>query len=243
MKLLIYIRSLISAVLFILLTVILAALGITSNIIFNRRKFDNWIMTSWGKSACFLFNVKVQISGLENLKKARGAIILFNHSSFMDVLAMCGYLNNIRFGAKIELFKIPFFGACMRRFGVLPIARNNREEVFKVYEEAKVRFAKGEKFGLSPEGGRFHGNELFNFKTGPFVFAITSGVPVIPLVIKGAYEVWPKGSMLANSDRWSRKVELHLLEPIETIDFTVETRSKLQDQVYQLMNNIYTQKP
>lgn len=239
MKKIYLLRSFVGLILFGLLTAVLAALGITLNIIFNRRRFDNWIMSTWGKGSCWLFNVKVKAYGIENIKKARGAVFLFNHSSFMDVLAMCAAVDNIRFGGKIELFKIPIFGYCMRRFGILPIARDNREEVFKVYEEAKVRFARGERFGLSPEGGRFHSDQLLPFKAGPFIFAINSQVPLIPLVIKGAYEVWPKGKLLANSDRWSRTIEVHVLEPVPTTGITVDERGVLQNKIYKQMNDIY----
>ena len=128
----------------------------------------------------------------------------------------------------------------MRRFGTLPIARGNREEVFRVYEEAKVRFGRGERFCLSPEGGRFRSDQLLPFKAGPFVFAINAQVPLIPVVIKGAYEVWPKGKILANSDRWKRTIELHVLPPVSTTGFTTETRGSLQEKIYKMMNDVYT---
>ena len=240
MKLVIYIRALIAAALFAIGTTVLSASGVISNIIFNRRKFDNAIVEAWGKLAFFLFNVELKVYGQENMPQKQGAVVLFNHSSFMDIFTICKGLYNIRFGAKIELFKIPVLGACMRRFGTLPIARGNREEVFRVYEEAKVRFARGERFCLSPEGGRFHAEQLLPFKAGPFVFAINSQVPLIPVVIKGAYDVWPKGKILANSDRWKRTIEIHILPMVPTVGFTTETRGPLQEKIYKMMNDVYT---
>lgn len=242
MKLIILIRAVIAICLFAIITGVLAALGIISNIIFNRRRYDNWIIETWGRLSFAVFNVDLKVFGKENLAQKQGAVLLFNHSSFMDVLTMCYGLYNIRFGAKIELFKIPVFGACMRRFGTLPIARGNREEVFKVYEEAKVRFARGERFCLSPEGGRFHSDQLLPFKAGPFVFAINSQVPLIPVVIKGAYDVWPKGKILANSDRWKRTIEIHVLPPVPTTGYTTDSRGPLQEKIYKMMNDVYTSK-
>lgn len=240
MKIVLFLRAVIAVCLFIITTGFLSALGVTMNILFNRRRLDNWIMATWGSVSCKIFNVELKVFGLENLKRGQGAVLLFNHSSFMDILAICGTLYNVRFGAKIELFKIPVFGACMRRFGTLPISRGNREEVFKVYEEAKVRFARGERFALSPEGGRFHADQLLPFKAGPFVFGINSQVPLIPVVIKGAYDVWPKGKILANSDRWKRTIEVHVLEPVATTGHTTSERNVFQDKVYKAMNAVYT---
>lgn len=242
MKLIIFFRAVVAIVLFVILTAALATIGIVSNFLFNRRRFDNWVMKSWGRYAFKFFNIELKIFGSENLKNKQGAVILFNHSSFIDVLTLCYGLYNVRFGAKIELFKVPLLGLCMRRFGVLPIARDNREEVFRIYDEAKARFALGERFCLSPEGGRYHGKELLPFKAGPFIFAINSQVPLIPVVIKGAYDVWPKGQILANSTKWKSIVELHILPPVLTNGFEVLQRSQLQEITYKLMNDVYTSK-
>lgn len=242
MKLIILIRAAIAVFLFAVITGVLAALGIVSNIIFNRRRYDNWVIQTWGRLSFAVIGVKLKVFGIENLTPRQGTVILFNHSSFMDILAMSAGIHNIRFGAKIELFKIPLFGTCMRRFGTLPIARGNREEVFKVYEEAKVRFARGERFCLSPEGGRFHSDQLLPFKAGPFVFAINSQVPLTPVVIKGAYEVWPKGKILANSDKWSRTIEIHVLPQVPTTGITTDNRGPLQEKIYKMMNAVYTAK-
>ena len=233
------ITSLLSLIVFTFWTFFMAGVGVLQNLIFNRRKFDNWIITTWGRVACGLFNVDVQVVGLEKLVPKQGAILLFNHSSFIDILAMHGFINNIRFGAKIELFKIPIFAQAMKRFGTLPIARNNREEVFKVYEEARIRFARGEKFALSPEGGRFHGEQLSRFKSGPFVFAINAQVPLIPVVIKGAYACWPKESILPNADRVRRTIRIEILDPVMTAGIDVKNRSQLQDLCYDKMNSVY----
>ncbi len=244
MKLFIWIRSFIATVLFLMWTGFIAFTGIVLNFIFSKRGIDNKVVVLWGKISCWLFNVKVKVYGIDNLLSVHsGAILLFNHSSFMDVLAMAGYLNNIRFGAKIELFKIPLFGLCMKRFGTLPIARHNKEEVFRVYQEAQVRFRRAEKFALSPEGGRHVGRELSSFKAGPFVFAMNAHVPLIPVVIKGAYNCWPKGSLLGNPYQWSSLIEVHILPACTTEHLNANDKShrlELQNQIYHQMNTVFT---
>lgn len=242
MKFLILLRSFVAAIFFVVLTVFWAGVGIALNITFNSRKIDNWIITTWGKQSCFIFGVRVNVRGLEKVATERGAIVLFNHSSFIDVIAMAGYLSGVRFGAKIELFSIPIFAQAMKRFGTLPIARNNRDEVFKVYNEAKPRFARGEKFALSPEGGRFFGEQLSKFKSGPFVFAINAQVPIIPIVIHNAYAAWPKNAILPNTKAWTTTVDIQILDSVETTSHTVENRDVLMGQVYALMNSHWQNK-
>lgn len=239
MKLIIFLRSILATLLFPFTVLTLGPLGIVGHYLFQSRRFDNWIVSSWGRICCWLSGVRVVVEGRENIPVA-GCLFLFNHTSFFDVFAMVGFIDGLRFGAKAELFKIPLFSQTMRAMGTLPIARNNREEVYKIYEEAKIRFANREKFALSPEGGRFYtGGALSPFKAGPFLFAMSAGAPLVPVVIIGAYEALPKGSFLFNKDHWKHTITLKVLEPIKTEGYTSENRRELQHLVYERMNKIW----
>lgn len=238
MKLIARIRSIIVLILFPLSVLILGATVIIGHYLFDSRKFENSVLTFWGRLTCWMSGVKVIVQGQENIPE-QGCLYLFSHSSFFDIFALAGYIPGLRFGAKAELFKIPVFAQAMRVMNNLPIARNNRDMVYKIYEEAKARFANGEQFALSPEGGRFYSKTLSPFKAGPFMFAISAEAPVVPVVVLGAYKALPKGSFLFNKDKLSHTIYLKILKPIETKGFTQETRKELQALVYSQMNPIW----
>ncbi len=239
MKFLIWIRALMAALIFPFTVLILGPIIIISNLIFGNTKLDDKIVMLWANTICFLSGVKVLVVGRENIP-AGGCLFLFNHASFFDIFAMAAKLEGVRFGAKAELFKIPVFGRVMRMIRTLPIARNNREEVIKIYEEAKIRFAHGEQFALSPEGGRFYDPEhLFPFKAGPFLFAMSAEVPLVPVVVIGAYEALPKGSFLFNNFKWSHTITLKILEPVQTVGYSPDQRKDLQKVVYERMDKLW----
>jgi 1-acyl-sn-glycerol-3-phosphate acyltransferase len=238
MKILAFARSILVTLLFPLTIIVMGPVAIVGHLIFNSKKIDDDTIMAWASFCCWMSGVSVEIVGAENIPN-KPCLFLFNHSSFFDVFALAGYIRGIRFGAKAELFKIPVFGQAIKILGTLPIARANRQEVYKIYEEAKSRFEHGEMFALSPEGGRFHGIELAPFKAGPFVFAMSAQVPIVPIVIIGAYEALPKKQILFNKDSWTTKIQLHVLKPIETKDFNSETRSDLQKIVYERMNEVW----
>lgn len=233
LDLLSYPRSVVAALLFAIWTGICSVSMLVFGVL-NNRKIEDAIVVAWTKGTCILFGVKVVIEGRENMP-ARGCIYLFNHTSFFDIFAMNGYLNSFRFGAKIELFKIPVFGAGMRRAGILPIARESREEVFRVYKAAEQRIRNGERFALAPEGTRQNSEKLGKFKAGPFVFAINAHAPLVPIVVKGASKVWPKGAIFPNMGKWNRTIKLIILPQVETEGMTVEQRPILQEKVYSMM--------
>jgi 1-acyl-sn-glycerol-3-phosphate acyltransferase len=228
MKLLLWIRSLVSTLLlFPVVTFVLCLLVFFSVFVLRSDRVANQVIRAWGRSACFLYGVRVHVSGAENLPPG-GAIVLFNHVSFFDIFSIYSKFPEMRFGAKIELFSIPVLGAAMKALGTLPIERSNRQAAIRTLEEAQERARRGEKFLLSPEGGRNTEEKLLPFKAGPFVFAIQAGIPLVPIVIRGALDVWPKGVAIPATSKWNYDISLTVLKPISTEGRTVAQRSELQ---------------
>jgi 1-acyl-sn-glycerol-3-phosphate acyltransferase len=175
---------------------------------------------------------------------AGGGILVFNHQSLFDIpVVISTTFKHIRFGAKIELFKVPFFGAAMRAAGTLPIARQNRNEVMRVYKEAEARFMRNTIFVLAPEGTRQKEPVLGRFKKGPFFFALSGGVPLIPVVIRGAHSVLPKQSLMVNVGRWTRKIHVEYLDPVITQGLGTAGVSELMNQVRDAMSDVYDRMP
>lgn len=224
-------RSLLAALIYpfliIIITVLIVALGVTP----RWRRAQDKVVGAWARTSLWLFGVKVKGYYLDRIP-SNGYLALFNHTSNFDILAVQTLIPRIRFGAKVELFKIPFFVLAMRASGALAIARSNREEVLKVYEGAKIRMAKGgECFILAPEGTRQPTDKLGPFKSGPFLLAIASQCPVVPIAIKGATFIQPKGKKLPNTQRWQATIEVLVGEPIPTQGLTEESKQDLQNQV------------
>ena len=243
MKLICVVRSLIATLAFAVVTFVLSASAILFSFLTTSNRIPRLHIKWWGLSACWLFGVKVIVHNKERWKRDSGAVVLFNHTSFFDIFAMVGFLPDMRFGAKIELFKIPIFGAAMKRVGILPIDRERREKVFAIYQQAVERLTAGEKIALAPEGTRTSSPyQLSNFKSGPFVFALQSRVDLIPIVIKGAYEVLPKDQLLPNTHQLVSTIHLIVMEPIPTDKEVQEKRVELQNATRLKMQSVLDSK-
>lgn len=211
----------------------------------SRAVIDYIIQRVWSRWPLFLSGVTVEVRGFENIPQAGdgrkpGGVVVFNHQSYADIFALYGYFpDSIRFGAKVELFKIPVFGAAMRLAGVLPIDRSNRDKVLKIYEAAIPRLQQGEYLALAPEGTRQNEKKLGKFKTGPFIFAIQSKMPMYPVVIEGAMDVMPKSSVLFNPNHWRQKIVMQILPPVYTTNMEDKDVATMQNQVFDQMNSCY----
>jgi 1-acyl-sn-glycerol-3-phosphate acyltransferase len=206
----------------------------------NLQNLATHLIRGWAQVIFFYLGIRAEYRGAENFPAEGGGIVVFNHQSLLDIPAL--YMiteKKLRFGAKIELFRIPFFGAAMRSIGTLPIARQNRTEVLRIYREAEARFKENTIFVLAPEGTRQHEPRLGRFKKGPFLFAINGQVPVIPVVIRGAYEILPKGSWGINLGCWSRAVHIEVLPPVSTRGLKPSAVDALVDQVREEMALAY----
>ena len=244
MNLLSYPRALLFTPYGIVLTVLMSIFAVVSSMTFRVKKLlDLIIIYGWSRPLVWPAGVRVEVRGAELVRRSKkGFLILFNHCSLYDIPVLYGYFPRpFRFGAKVELFKIPFFGAAMRAVGILPIDRGNRNKVMKVYERAIARIEQGECFALAPEGTRQDGAYLGKFKRGPFEFAINAQMDVVPVVMVGALKVLPKHSYWVNMGRWHRKVVIQILPPIAASDYTMENVDQLQERVRSVMEPVFNQ--
>jgi 1-acyl-sn-glycerol-3-phosphate acyltransferase len=218
--------------LFAVFCTFLASIVVMVSAFAGSKNLTTSFMRTWGVLVLWVFGIRVEASGEENLPERGGGIVVFNHQSLFDIpVLMQTTRKHLRFGAKIELFKIPFFGRAMRAAGTLPIARESRSEVMRIYKEAEKNFEKDFLFVLAPEGTRQRDPVLGRYKKGPFIFAINAGVPVIPAVIKGTHYVLPKNSLNVNVGRLSRTIYVEFLPAVSTKGLSLQAIDQIVDGV------------
>jgi 1-acyl-sn-glycerol-3-phosphate acyltransferase len=206
------------------------------------KKVGNLILSVWARLACAFLGVRLRVEGLENLPQG-GCLFLFNHTSLMDIPIFHAAIKKpARFGAKAELFKIPLFGWTMRRMGALKINRGDRDRVLQLYKESVRRVHAGHSFILAAEGTRMmHPGVGEKFKSGPFIFAISGQFPIVPLVIKGGYELLPKSALFPQPGALGSEVVVRVLPPMPTEGLSIDDRQSLKKKVRLEMTNAYAQ--
>jgi 1-acyl-sn-glycerol-3-phosphate acyltransferase len=78
-----------------------------------------------------------------------------------------------------------------------------------------------------PEGGRSEDGVLQDFKEGGAYIAIRAGVPLVPIILVGTYEVLPIHSGIVRAGR----VTMRVLPPISTEKMTLKDRGQLTQKV------------
>ena len=193
----------------------------------------------WAKSICTAAGVSISVTGTEKLDPGKPYIFAANHQSQFDIFVLQGFLGvDFRWLAKKELFQVPIWGPAMRKAGYIPVDRSRGRQALKSLGEAAQKIAAGTSVIIFPEGTRTPNGMLQEFKAGAMVLAIKSGVDIVPVAIKGTYEILPKGKLLMNPGN----VSIRVGKPIATKDRNQKDKHDLaiilHEEVAKLLNVI-----
>ncbi len=147
-----------------------------------------------------LFGIRCTLEGWEELPEAirsgqRPAIFVGNHSSLLDPpLVIANLPSRPVFLVKKELAYVPVLGWIIWLAGFIFIDRSSRKSSVASLKNAAQRIREGQSLAAFPEGTRSRDGRLLPFKKGAFALALESGVPVVPLGIRGGRDVLPKGT-------------------------------------------------
>ncbi|HBI14278.1 MAG TPA: 1-acyl-sn-glycerol-3-phosphate acyltransferase [Desulfobulbaceae bacterium] len=185
--------------------------------------------TLWARSLCRIAGVRVRVLGTENLAADQTYIFMGNHVSQFDIFAFQGYSpHDFRWIVKKELFRIPVFGAAMRRAGLVPIDRSHGREAMRSLIAAAEHITSGTSVLIFPEGTRSLDGTLQPFKAGVITLAIKAGVPVVPVGFIGTYEVLPKGRLIATPG----EVIIRIGKPISIDNYSMKDKHQLAEYLH-----------
>lgn len=201
--------------------------------IFRPRRFGDWGPRLWAKVVLRAAKSPVTATGLENIRLDGPQIITANHQSMFDVFALAIVLPvRYHFVAKKELRSIPIFGVAVEAAGHIFIDRKNKAAAIESLKAAGRRIEDTGSTAITyPEGTRSRTGDLQPFKKGPFVMAIEAGVPIVPTVVDGVFEILPKKGFRIRP----HPITIRFGEPIDTSGYTHADRDALIARVHAIM--------
>jgi 1-acyl-sn-glycerol-3-phosphate acyltransferase len=142
------------------------------------------------------------ITGTEHVPRTGGVLIASNHRSFIDSFAIpLASPRQVSFLAKAEYFTgTGLIGRLRRSFfegvGAVPVDRDSVRAAQESLDVALEVLREGKAFGIYPEGTRSRDGRLYRGRTGVAWLALTAGVPVVPVGLRGTEDIQPVGSRL-----------------------------------------------
>ncbi|HBV16860.1 MMPL family transporter [Chryseobacterium carnipullorum] len=123
---------------------------------------------------------------------SKPAVIIANHTSFLDTLAISMATHKIIYLVNDWVYESPVFGKLVRALGFYPVSQGIENGM----EKLKEKIDQGYSLVVFPEAERSYTNDVKRFHKGAFYLAEQFGLDILPLYIHGNSEVLPKGDFI-----------------------------------------------
>jgi len=159
----------------------------------------------------FATGIPLDVSEIGKLPP-EACVVVANHASYLDGVILTAALPpNFSFVIKREITSVPLAHLLLRRLGSEFVERFDRHRGASDARRILRKARDGEALAFFPEGTFTAEPGLQRFRTGAFAAAARAGMPVVPVIIRGARGVLP-------AKRWlPRRVPLEVIitKPIE----------------------------
>lgn len=123
---------------------------------------------------------------------SKPAVIIANHTSFLDTLAIAMATHKIIYLVNDWVYESPVFGKLVKALGFYPVSQGIENGMDQLREKIK----QGYSLVVFPEAERSYTNEVKRFHKGAFYLAEQFDLDILPLYIHGNSEVLPKGDFI-----------------------------------------------
>ena len=188
-------QYLIAGPLFIVATLITAIVTALGCMVGNKDFWGYWPPHIWSRFTCYIFLMRIEVRGRENIEKGQSYVFVANHQGAYDIWLIYGFLNhNFRWLMKKSLEKIFAVGWACRKAGQVFVDDSGRSGIKKTIEEAEQTLQRGMSVVIFPEGSRSWDGSMIPFKRGAFMLATEFKLPVVPLTIDGSFKAMPRNT-------------------------------------------------
>jgi len=188
------------------------------------------------------FYHRFEIIGRERLPVEESFILVANHGSHLDALCLLAALPLKKLHRAFPVAAKDYFFSNLQGLGfsvillnAIPFERSSRAgQSLALCRQLLMN--PGNILILFPEGTRTRTGELGPFKPGVGALVAGTSIPVVPCLLQGAFQAFPKGSKLPRP----RKVKLVIGEPMRFSDLadTREGTHRVAEELFKAVQQI-----
>ena len=184
------------------------------------RRDDGWVVRALrafvrGVASAYF---RLGIQGLDRIPKKGGAIIAGNHPSVLDGILLWAVSDRpVRFLIAEDMYNHRFLNPFFRAFGCIQVFRTKTRNG-DALRAAVSALERGELIGIFPEGTIHFGGTMQQMRKGVALLALKTGVPIVPLAIRGSGEAFPDGAKVPRP--WA--IQLRFESPVSYAKTSVD---------------------
>jgi len=202
---------------------------------FRAKKPVQFLCRIWAKSVFMVMGKKLSVTGKENIDKTRKYILLANHSSLFDIVAITSFYPNVSWFGHERLLKVPLFGRFLKLTDYIPFKEptvtNTRHMLEQLMEKSK-----NQSVALFPEGTRTLNGKINPFYRGFIYLFRTREIGILPITLNGFYELKPKNRFYID---FGSKLEVIVHKPIPREELINKSDNEIIDKVKSVIESAY----
>jgi long-chain acyl-CoA synthetase len=170
--------------------------------------------------------------GLEKLPRRMPFLMCPNHQSFLDGPFLVSILPRRVIYKMFILGYSDYWKTAFSRFVAQIcniVAIDPSVNLVRAMQVGAVGLKSGRALLIFPEGTRTIDGHVAEFKKGAAILACELGVPIVPIGLRGAFEVWPRGGRFR-----FHPIEIHFGDPIDPQAFvaTADPYSAITEKLF-----------
>lgn len=174
--------------------------------------------------------ITLRVEGAERLSTCQPCVIVANHASYLDSLALVATLpETVTYTPKRDFTRYRSIRFFLERLGARFVERQDVRAGIHDIAAVEATVKQGESVAVFAEGGISRSAGLRPFHMGAFQVAAHTGVPVLPIGIRGTREMMP-------ADIWTPRhgsISLSVGEPIQPEGSDWAAALRLRDAAYE----------
>jgi 1-acyl-sn-glycerol-3-phosphate acyltransferase len=180
---------------------------------------------SWlgARSVFWVLGKKLHMKGKENMVKGEKYILLANHSSLFDIMAIMAFNPGVSWFGREYLLKIPVFGFLLKKTGYVPMKKANFRNTKGMVEQLVQNSDRGT-IAIFPEGTRTMDGKINRFHRG-FVYVLkASKLDILPVTLHGFYALKPKNRFYID---FSSELQVVIHKPLKNEELIMKSDQEI----------------
>ncbi len=187
----------------------------------------------WAKSVFPLMGKKVRIEGKDNIKKGERYILLANHASMFDIIAIMAVYPDVSWFGHERLLRIPLLKQMLLMTDYIPMQISNIKNTRFMLESLEEK-AKNRTVAIFPEGTRTLDGKLNSFYRGFIYLLRATENDILPVTLNGFYKLKPKNRF---SIHFGSRLGMVIHAPLEGGTLARLTDREIMDKVTEIIES------
>jgi 1-acyl-sn-glycerol-3-phosphate acyltransferase len=199
------------------------------------KKPVRFLFQMWAKSVFIIMGKKFRVFGKENIKKGERYILVANHASLFDIVAITSFYPGISWFGHERLLKVPLFSSLLKIMDYVPFKeptyRNTKQMIDQLINKSKYQSV-----AIFPEGTRTLNGKINQFYKGFIYLFRTRDIEILPVTLNGFYKLKPKNRFYINFDS---KLDVVIHKPIKREDLIGKNDCEIIEAVKTVIESAY----